>query len=120
MTAKFFSNDELSALAYEANQMASAGYEAEAQLIRRQPTFTAWIAETASRLIKSLSATLFSHDLPAALAYEANQIAATGYKEETQVIESQPAFINWIAATTPGIIKNLGPFLPRSAGYTGL
>jgi hypothetical protein len=80
MTNKFFSNDELSALAYEANQMVSAGYEDEAQMIRRQPTFTAWIAATAATVVASLSAALVTHDLPAAMAYEAKQAAAAGYQ----------------------------------------
>lgn len=94
MTNKFFSNDELSALAYEANQIAAAGYEDEAQMIRRQPTFTAWIAATAATIVTSLSAALVPHDLPAALAYEANQTASAGYLFETLQERSVPRCFN--------------------------
>jgi len=38
MFNKIFSHDETSARAYEANQLAEAGYESEAQMIRRQST----------------------------------------------------------------------------------
>jgi len=88
MFNKIFSNNEISALAYEANQLSNAGYEAEAQMIRREPLSTAKFAAA----LRDAFASLFSRDLPAALAYEAGQNAAAGYLPETCSDDHRPSF----------------------------
>jgi hypothetical protein len=81
MSNKIFSHDEPAALAYAANQMTAAGYADEAQMIRRQPIDLTPLFDKVGEIIASLFST--SRDLPAALAYDANQISDAGYLPET-------------------------------------
>ena len=80
MFNKIFSHDEISALAYEANQMVDTGYAAEAQTIHRQTIDVSPLFAKVSSAITSLFST--SRDQPAALAYDASQFADAGYLPE--------------------------------------
>ena len=80
MFSNLISHDEPSALAYQAYQMANAGYEDEALMILRKTINLSPLFEKVSSAIASLFAT--SRDLPAALAYDAGQFAEAGYLPE--------------------------------------
>jgi hypothetical protein len=112
MSNKIFSNDEISALAYEANQLASAGYESDAQRVRRQSINFAPLFDKVSSAVASL----FSRDLPAALAYEARQMAAAGClpeatdEKETGLFEKVTAWMKKPAprhASAPRLAHNV-------------
>ena len=106
MTNIFFSHDETSARAYEANQLANAGYETEAQMVRRQSVNLAPLFDA----IRSAAASLFSRDLPAALAYEASLNDAAGYLPETAITEKEIAWTTMPAPRTTATYR-LAPSL---------
>ena len=85
MFNSFFSHDEYAARAYEANLAAQAGYETEAQLIRRQSIDLSPLFAKVTSAIANLFTP--SRDLPAALAYDASQIADAGYLPEAEPVE---------------------------------
>ena len=96
MSNKIFSTDEISALAYEANQMVDTGYAAEAQTIRRQTIDVSPLFAKVSSAITSLFST--SRDLPAALAYDASQFADAGYLSETSYDEKPTGLFENVTA----------------------
>ena len=81
MFSNMISHDEPAALAYQAYQLANAGYEEEAQMIRHKTIDFSPLFAKVSGAIASLFAT--SRDLRAALAYDASQFAGAGYLPET-------------------------------------
>ena len=83
MFNKIFSHDEISARAYEADQMAAAGYPDEAKMIRRKVVDLSPLFNKSVSMVSDAIASLLRSDLPAALAYEASQIADAGYLPET-------------------------------------
>jgi hypothetical protein len=89
MYSNLISHDEPAALAYQAYQLATAGYPDEAEMIRRKkidlsPLFGTLKNKIAGKVFSAI-ASLFStsRDLPAALAYDASQFAEAGYLPET-------------------------------------
>jgi hypothetical protein len=111
MTSIFFSPDEISALAYEANQLETAGYPSEAETIRRQPLSTTRITTMFTTFFSTIFASLFSRDLPAALAYEASQMQNAGYLPENDLTSPQPSFaanaINLVSITLDSLARTL-------------
>jgi hypothetical protein len=78
MFTNMFSYDVIAARTCTASQLANAGYENKTQTTHRQsidlsPLFVK---------ISDALASLFRRDEPAALAYEANQLAAAGYQAD--------------------------------------
>jgi hypothetical protein len=94
MSTKMFYHDEISALAYESNQMADAGYAHEAQLIRRQAIDLSPVFDQINLAVASL----FRRDLPAALAYETNQMAAADDRVFPCPDTKDPSFLEKVTA----------------------
>ena len=81
MFNKMFLQEECAALAYQAIQLEKAGYPDKAKMIRRKRIDLSPVIDAVSSAVASLFAG--SRDLPAALAYDAAQIADAGYLPET-------------------------------------
>jgi hypothetical protein len=80
MFSNMISHDEPSALAYQAYQMTTAGYEDAAEMIlRKRYDFSPIFRKLSSAAARFFAGT---RDLPAALAYDASQFADAGYLPE--------------------------------------
>jgi hypothetical protein len=78
MINTFFSHDEPAALAYAAYKATAAGDTNHAAELRHSFSFSTWLASTAAAIFR-MTAALLKRDEPAALAYEAQQMAEAGY-----------------------------------------
>jgi hypothetical protein len=86
MSTKMFIHKDTSRLAYVAEEMTAAGFEGEVQMARRRRIdFTSFFR-------------LFRGDLPAALAYEAHQMASADDRRDTCLDEKGPSFFEKVTA----------------------